>query len=212
MVNNNTKIKDYKIIMKVFSHYDCEACVVSKRNKQARQLGSQVPVLVMGSHLSCDWDPVAEKSSRFNVPAIGGFIGYFLFVCEATAFYIAYLSKSQTEFLWHLDETVLFFKRYGYTVRQIRFDSGSTENSTKVIEYLSKNHIIPEPASVDSLYQNVSERHIQHVDKGITTLLAASPLLDQSFWGLALLSFVFTSNLCPNTLTIDVSQMVYTYR
>ena len=84
---------DPTLIQKVFSHYDCEACALAKRNKLARQSGSQVPVLTVGSNISFDWVPVAENKNSYGVVAVGGYIGYFIFVCEATGFLVVFLTK-----------------------------------------------------------------------------------------------------------------------
>ena len=59
-----TKI-DPSLISKVFRHYDCEACAKAKRNKEAVQIGTQIPVANIGVCLSVDRVPV-------NTPDLGG--------------------------------------------------------------------------------------------------------------------------------------------
>jgi hypothetical protein len=62
-----------------------------------------------------------------------------------------------------------------------------------------------EPAAVQAQYQNPAERYVQYLDNGVTALLEGAPHLDYTFWGMALLAFVFISNYAPNTLTSEFS-------
>jgi hypothetical protein len=58
-----------------------------------------------------------------------------------------------------------------------------------------------EPAGVDAQYQNPVERHIQQLDKCVSTNLAAAEDLEPNFWGLCVLGYSVAANFTPNDLS-----------
>jgi hypothetical protein len=155
--------------------------------------------MVVGTCLSADW--VTSTGDA----AIGGFIGYFIFVDLATGFVSVCLDKSKNNFLRHLQNVVRFYKSYHHHVRVIRVDAGSVENADEVVKWIQDNKMRIEPAAVEAQYQNPAERYVQYLDNGVAALLEGAQHLDYTFWGMALLAFVFVSNYAPNTLTGEFS-------
>ncbi len=105
----------------MFRHYDCEACAKAKRNKEAVQIGTQIPVASIGVCLSVDRVPV-------NTPDLGGHTGFYSIVDEAKGYLLIFLDKKY-DLIGCLEKTRLFYQRHGAIVRRLRFDSGSVENS-----------------------------------------------------------------------------------
>jgi hypothetical protein len=153
----------------------------------------------MGTCISADWVPSTGD------PAIGGFIGYFVFVDLATSFVSVCLDKTKQHFLKHLQNVIRFYKSYNHEVRIIPFDAGSVENADVTVTWIQDNHMVVEPAAVEAQYQNPAERYVQYIDNGVAAMLEGAPHLDYTFWGMALLAFVFISNYAPNTLTGEYS-------
>ena len=91
----------------------------------------------------------------------------------------------------------------------MRFDAGKVENSRTTIDFLSTNHITHEPSGVDGQYQNPVERYVQTVDKGVAAMIYASKSLDFTFWGMALLSYIHSYNMCPNKLSGEYSPIFH---
>ena len=63
------------------------------------------------------------------------------------------------------------------------------------------NQIAYEPAAVEAQYQNPVERHIQQLDKCVSTNLAAAEDLEPNFWGLCVLGYAVVANYTPNELS-----------
>ena len=119
----------------------------------------------------------------------------------------AFLDKDY-EFLKCIHAVRLHYLRYGIKVRLIRTDAGSVEGGKGIREYLDINGIAFEPAAVDNQNQNPVERHVQFVDTSVAACMdeaVKDEYVDQTFWGLAVLSFIVAANYSPNTLTKDVS-------
>ena len=188
-----------KLIDKVFRSYNCIACALAKRNNHARQLGNQIPYMTIGTCISADWVPSTGDA------AIGGFVGYFIFVDLATGFISVCLDKTKNNFLKHLKNVIRFYKSYNHEVRIIRFDAGSVENADVTVTWIQDNNMLVEPAAVEAQYQNPAERYVQYIDNGVAAMLEGARHLDYTFWGMALLAFVFISNYAPNTLTGEYS-------
>ena len=91
----------------------------------------------------------------------------------------------------------------------MRFDAGKVENSRTTIDFLSTNHITHEPSGVDGQYQNPVERYVQTVDKGVAAMIYASKSFDFTFWGMALLSYIHSYNMCPNKLSGEYSPIFH---
>jgi hypothetical protein len=73
-IKNNawTGVKaDWRTIDKIFYHYQCESCAMAKWNKEAIQIGLQIPVTKsIGSHISGDRVP-------FSSLIFGDYTGYY---------------------------------------------------------------------------------------------------------------------------------------
>jgi hypothetical protein len=155
--------------------------------------------MTIGTCISADWVPSTGD------PAIGGFVGYFIFVDLATGFVSVCLDKTKQNFLKHLKNVIRFYKSYHHEVRVIRVDAGSVENADAVLTWVQDNSMRIEPAAVEAQYQNPAERYVQYLDNGVAAMLEGAQHLDYTFWGMALLAFVFVSNYAPNTLTGEFS-------
>ena len=93
-----------------------------------------------------------------------------------------------------------FYQRHGVTIRRLRFDAGSVENSAAVTSYLSQKEvqIDPQPAAVDEQNQNIVERDIQHLGNVVSACMEGAEEVTSAFWGLCVLS--------PQFITIPRTQ------
>ena len=66
---------------------------------------------------------------------------------------------------------LLFYRKHKHIVKNVRFDKGTAENSLEFKQYLAKENINWEPASVDHQEQNPVERNVQTLIKGTGALL-----------------------------------------
>jgi hypothetical protein len=128
--------------------------------------------MTCGACLSADWVPSTGD------PAIGGFIGYFIFVDLATGFLSVFLDRTKQNFLKHLKNVIKFYQSYNHEVRIIRFDAGSVENADLTVSWIQENKMIVEPAAVEAQYQNPAERYVQYIDNGVAAMLEGAKDLD----------------------------------
>jgi len=121
----------------VFSHIQCTACALGKRNKLPVASGSGIHPLTPGHTISFDYQPVTTKS-------VTGHTGYFLFKCLFSGFrYSAFVtSKSASTLISSFDIVRSFFAAHGHIVVKARCDSGSSELSADFKSYLLKHNII----------------------------------------------------------------------
>lgn len=117
-----------------------------------------------------------------------------------------YLVRSKTTcFARAIMAVVQLYATYGHVVWRVSVDSGSVETSAAVIAQLNTNHIEVHPAAPGCQYQNATERDIQTATKTVATMLAAQPHIDETFWGLALLSYSDTALAVPSVASGEFS-------
>jgi hypothetical protein len=187
----------------VFTHVQCTACALGKRNKLPVNVGSGISPTSPGHTISFDYQPVTTKS-------ITGHTGYFLFKCLYSGFrYSAFVtSKSAASLISSLDSVRLFFLSHGYPIVKVRCDSGSSELSEEFSKYLLQHHITLDPAAVNSQFQNPVEREIQTVNKGVATLFADQHLLTPAFWPYAVQFWIHTANASPMSSDMSPLELV----
>jgi len=90
---------------------------------------------VVGRTLSADYvGPITPKT-------MGGANGFIIFKCTASGFRTVYLVKSKTAFANCVNKVVNWWARKGKSVRKIRIDAGTVENSeeaSKQIEEIAR--------------------------------------------------------------------------
>jgi hypothetical protein len=187
----------------VFTHIQCAACSLGKRNKLPVNVGSGISPTSPGHTISFDYQPVTTKS-------ITGHTGYFLFKCLYSEFrYSAFVTfKSAASLISSLDSVCLFFLSHGHHLVKVRCDSGSSELSEEFSKYLLQHHITLDPAAVNSQFQNPVEREVQTVNKGVATLFADQHLLTPAFWPYAVQFWIHTANSSPMSSDISPLELV----
>jgi hypothetical protein len=138
---------------------------------------------------------------------MGGANGFIIFKCTASGFRTVYLVKSKTAFANCVNKVVNWWARKGRSVRKIRIDAGTVENSeeaSKQIEEIARRtggalefDTVP-PGSQE---KNPVERDIQWIKRRIPLLLSEQNTLGASAWGHALLDIIDTENMAVNTLS-----------
>ena len=180
------------IIDSVFHHIECTACALGKRNRVPREKGTGIHPVHPGHTLSFDYQPV-------STPSITGHTGYFLFKCLCSGYRHAVLTNSKGTIALKeaIASVIKWYKKYGFIVSKLRFDSGATEKGYELKEFLTEQDIDYSPAAVNSQFQNPVEREVQTVNKGVATLFADQHLLNSSFWTYALNHWILSANATP---------------
>ena len=198
MWNGRTTVKSSDVL-EVFEHYDCLACAMGKTNSVPRQLGSGVGTNVIGHTLCID------RVGAITPKSYNGYQYFYLVVCRASGFVSTYLSTTKHDLTDVLNDVILFYKKYGHTVKNIRCDQDSVMMSDPTTMFLDQLSIIVDPSVPDQQNQNPAERHIQTMYKGVSTLLYDQNQLDATFWPLALMAHVEGVNAIPNKLSTEMS-------
>ena len=108
--------------------------------------------------------------------------------------------KSSKTYLAALQLVINFYNQYGYSVRVIRCDAGSTEADIEVIQSLNKHHHIHvDPAAVEHQNQNPVEREAQTLIRGVGCLFADQQMLSSKWWCYAVQSWIQTANCRPHS-------------
>jgi ASC-1-like (ASCH) protein len=118
-----------------------------------------------------------------------------------------YPALSKTSFVGYLKYTVQWYADYGWTVRILRCDMEAVLNSKEVQEFLDSKNIRVQNSAPYTHNQNTSERNIQTLLKGTSTMLHAQSILDASWWGDALVHFANVRSHVPNKILGNRSPM-----
>lgn len=191
-------------VEQVFNHQQCLSCMLGKANHLARSDGTGIRSAVMGECASVDFKPVTP-------PSISGQIGMYYFTDSATSYHYAVIVHQHDSA--HLCQAIQEYKnhlsRYKHTLKKLRFDAGTVENSKDVEAELSKLNILSVPAAPECQFQNPDERHIQSNLKGVAAMFAAQQLLPRYYWNMAELSYLQAVNVCPNSQSGQYSPEFY---
>jgi len=131
------------IIDSVFHHIECTACALGKRNRVPREKGTGIHPVHPGHTLSFDYQPV-------STPSITGHTGYFLFKCLCSGYRHAVLTNSKGTIALKeaIASVIKWYKKYGFIVSKLRFDSGATEKGYELKEFFTEQDIDYSPAAV----------------------------------------------------------------
>jgi hypothetical protein len=179
----------------VMNHTPCTACNIAKRNKNKKQTGSTIKPQRVSETITVDYmGPIAPTSVR-------GYTGYLLYKDMHSKYLHVVLTKRKTpsseESVKGITEVAEFYRSYGHSPDTLRFDAGTTENSKYTLESLRQLRIHPDPAAVDSQFQNPVEREAQTVNKGVAAMLLDQESLGPSFWTNAIEEWIASSNATP---------------
>ena len=186
---------DPYVVEQLALHRDCLSCLLAKMNRLPRSLGSGItPALC--TVVSADYKPITPT-------AIGGYVGFYLFVERTVTYKIVVLLKAPPTSDAFVAATRMVhgvFRTYGHTLQIVRPDAGTVEGSADAIQTLRDDlNLRVEPAAPEAQYQNDSERTMQTILKGVSSLFVTAVFLSNHFWALALLGFVNACNAVPNT-------------
>lgn len=195
----NVEIKPTDV-EQVFKHQQCLSCMIGKAKLLPRADGTNLKPSLFGMCASVDWKPVSP-------PALSGEIGFYLFVEATVGFKYAVMSHHHdSESLLHaIKEYICYIKKYSHTLKKLRFDAGTVENSKLIEAELAQLEILTDAAPPECQFQNPVERHIQTTVKGIATMFAGQQLLRRYYWTLALIAYIKAVNVCPNSNTPEAS-------
>ena len=135
----------------VMNHIPCTACALAKRNKLKREEGSTI----------------TPTSAR-------GYTGYLLYKDLFSKHVNVVLTKRKPNsetFVNATTEIVEFYRSYGHQPHTLRFDAGTTENSALTSSGLRLLRLHPDPAAVNSQFQNLVEREAQTANKAVAAML-----------------------------------------
>lgn len=184
-------------VSEAFSRKDCISCSVGKINRFPRNVGSGLHPSVFGEYWSVDFQPVTPAS-------VTNHIGFYLFVELLTGYLMSFLVKknNQVVFLMSVRMVSAYLKKNSHQMRFLRVDAGAVENATEVqLEISELLGVTIDSAAPECQFQNPVERHIQTLMKGISSMFARQNYLGKEFWGLAVLMFINSRNVCPNKLS-----------
>ena len=185
------------VVNKIFEKRHCIACEIGKMRHLVVPVGSGVKEIAVGHTIS--WDVCGKISPA----TINNAVYMFVFVCCATGFFKKFLTRNKTAETAEkcLREVVSFFRRYGHTVRRLKFDRGSVENSAHIDDVMAELKIEALPAAVETQRMNTIERHYQTFKDRVGTNMACQNWLPATAWGHGASQVEETLNCCPNELT-----------
>lgn len=187
---------DPSIVEQVYLHRDCVPCLLGKMNHLPRSMGSGIHPSAIATTVAMDFKPVSPV-------AIGGFIGFYLFVEVKVLYKIAVLTKSHDSraLLDAIKFVHAFFAKFGHRMRYLLPDAGTVEHAKDLSLALNELGVSVDAAAPECQFQNNTERSIQTVVKGVGSMFAHQDALHANFWGLALIAHLSASNACPNSLS-----------
>ena len=196
-----------KTITAVMTHTACTACNIAKRNRLKRQQGSAIKPQQPGEVISVDYmGPITPTSAR-------GYTGYLLYKdINSKHLHVTLTKKKPTSetFAAATKEVVEFYRAHGHSPHTLRFDAGTTENSKLTTESLRAIRIHPDPAAVNSQFQNPVEREAQTANKGVAAMLIDQQSLGPTFWDYAIEEWVQSSNATPREGQIESPLQIVT--
>ena len=182
-----------QLVERVFRRRGCLSCAVGKMKRIPQGLGSAVTP-PFGQEISVDYLPI-------NTEAKGGFNGAYIFVERSAGYAWAYLTPvhNHHRLLKAVDHVRSCLNRRKFTWTDLRTDAGRVEISHDLAVKLAERGITVNSATPCAQYQNFVERFIQTAIRGVASTLVAQKILDNSFWGMALLAWIRSWNCRPNT-------------
>ena len=193
----------------VMNHTPCTACALAKRNKLKREEGSTIRPQRVGEVLSVDYmGPITPTSAR-------GYTGYLLYKDLFSKYINVVLTKRKPNsetFVNATTEIVEFYKSYGHQPHTLRFDAGTTENSALTSSGLRLLRLHPDPAAVNSQFQNPIEREAQTANKAVAAMLLDQESLGPSFWDYAIEDWAASANATPREGQTECPQQIVTDR
>ena len=180
----------------VMSKIHCTACSLSKMHKRYINEGSQIHGSYPGEEISVDYQ------GKISPVSVRGHTGFYLFKDRYSGYRHAVMVKDKTSktYLLALQLVIHFYNQYGYSVRIIRCDAGSTEADSEVIRVLNKDHLVHvDPAAIEHQNQNPVEREAQTLIRGVGCLMVDQQALSSKWWCYAVQSWIQTANCRPNS-------------
>ena len=120
--------------MKVFQHFPCLQCYLSKLKKRITSVGSGVKPFIPGYIVSADYIPVHKP-----LGSMGHSGGYFFRCCAIGMehFVLASVKDAET-FIVAIEYVRLDYLANKHVIHQFRVDDGSAENSTSVHDHCAQ--------------------------------------------------------------------------
>ena len=149
-----------------------------------------------GEEISVDYQ------GKISPVSVRGHTGFYLFKDRYSGFRHAVMVRDKTSktYLSALQSVISFYNQYGYSVRIIRCDAGTTEADTEVVRTLNKDHHIHvDPAAVEHQNQNPVEREAHTLIRGVGYLMVDQQLLSSKWWCYAVQSWIQTANCRPHS-------------
>ena len=182
-----------QIILTVFQHRSCVACMIGKINRVPRQLGSGV-----ANMLGAVW--AVDCIGPVHPPTMHGCRFAFLFSEQRCGMVKPFLVRENTAEMLSLAvrDIVGYCKFHDKRIVALRFDAGSVMASEAFQSFLQDEHIESQPAAPDHQEQDFVERDIQTVRKRMAANFADQMLLPLSFWGHNMKAVCIAINSFPN--------------
>ena len=189
------------VILRVMRKEPCIICWLAKRNKSPIPLasGDRRDDLQPGEILASD------IVGRISPPTRKGHVYYFLFVDVKTGYKHVYTAKTKDAYIDALREVIAWYRRLGWNPKKFRTDSEAVLIEGTVRDYLQAESILPEHSAPYAHYQNLAERHVQSVTKGVSAMLHGQRYLKADHWNRALFHFIDCANHTPNANTKELS-------
>ena len=185
-----------KSVHSVMSKIHCTACGLSKMHKRQIRSGTQIHGSYPGEEISVDYQ------GKISPVSVRGHTGFYLFKDRHSGYRHAVLVKDRTAktYLGALRQVIQFYNQYGFSVRAVRCDAGSTEADTEVIRVLNDDfHVHVDPAAVEHQSQNPVEREAQTLIRGVGCLFIDQQMLSSKWWCYAVQSWIQTTNCRPHS-------------
>ena len=206
-------------VRKVFNHYSCVACILSKRNHPGSQKSpnnrgttSTNTIIASNNEQQRSWLPgdeciTADMLPRINPSSINGDNTIFIFEDVATGHLWAIPGKDEDSgaFIEALNIVYGFIYQHGRSMKVLRVDGGGNLNSALVQQWLVSRRITSENSAPYQQYQNEVERHVQTTLKGVSTLLFSREFIRSDLWNYALIHYLATKNNTPNKKNMSLS-------
>ena len=185
-----------KAVHSVMSKIHCTACGLSKMHKRQILTGTQIHGSYPGEEISVDYQ------GKISPVSVRGHTGFYLFKDRYSGYRHAVLVKDRTAktYLSALRQVIQFYNQYGFSVRAVRCDAGSTEADSEVIRTLNNDfHVHVDPAAVEHQNQNPVEREAQTLIRGVGCLFIDQQSLSSKWWRYAVQSWIQTTNCRPHS-------------
>jgi hypothetical protein len=184
-----------KQIRRVMRKEPCLICALGKQNKPPvqRASGDRLEHLKPGEIISADIIGKITPATR------GGDCYFFLFTDVKTGHLHPYTCKTKTGFLDALKATLSWYKARDCQTKILRTDSERILTMGEVGEFLREQGLRSELSAPYAHHQNIVERYVQTVVKGVATLLHGQRFLKANCWDYALFHYCDCYNHSPNS-------------